>query len=321
MAKAAPAPQPVPALLVPPTPELSPEALKASYGFVGAMADAIPELKGILQQAVSGQWTTDRFIMAVSSSGWYRQNSDAAREWITLQTVDPATAQAKHIRTAGDIWTLAWQNGIQLSDQQAAEAALWKIMNPTAPEDATVVHLARTYFDPNQDWNKLTGKAAGYANQIQQIGRQYGWDDFDNYDQSRGMLGQLMRGEDTLDGVKRKMLDFAKVKYPGLHDQLLAGATVQDLAQPYMSEYSKILEVPATSINWYTDKLVQDALQFRPANGGNSGNNLESNGTMPINEFQKKLRTDPRWRKTDNALDSTSDLIQKIGKDWGYYAE
>ncbi len=301
-----------------PTPAPTPEALKASYGFVGALAGAIPELQQILNTAVAQQWTSDRFIMAVSASNWYRSNADHAREFITQQAVDPATAQANWIRQAGDIWTFAWQQGIQLDDRQAAEAAMWKMMNPTATEDATRVHLARTYFNPQMDWNQLNGTAAQAARQIQEIGRNYGWDDWENYDSSRDWLGKIMRGESDIEGFQRAMLDQAKVKYPGLHDQLLAGATVKDLAQPYMDSYSKILEMPTTAINWMDDKLITEAMQYRPETGGNGGKGVESNGAMPIYQFQQKLREDPRWRKTDNAISSTGSLIDKIGKDWGF---
>lgn len=303
-----------------PTPEPSPEAIKASFGFVGALANAIPELKAVLDQAVREQWTNDRFIMAMSASNWYRTNSDKLREWITLQTVDPATAQSNHIRAAGEAWTFGWQNGIRLSDQQASEAALWRMFNPNSSEEMFRVHLARNYFNPNQDWNQLSGNAAALANQIQEVGRAYGWDDFANYDASRNWLGKLMRGEDTIDGFKRAMLDIAKVKYPGLHDQLLGGMTLKEIAQPYLATYSQILEVPETGINWYEDKLVQEALQYRPY-GGSGGTGVESNGAMPVYQFQQKLRQDPRWKMTNNAIDSTADVLTKIGKDWGFIGE
>lgn len=303
-----------------PTPPPSPEALKASFGFVGALAGAIPELRGILDQAIREQWTSDRFIMAVSASNWYRSNSDHAREFLTLQNVDPATAEANLVRASGDIWTFAWQQGIQLNDGQAREAAMWKIMNPTATEDATRVHLARTYFNPNQNWNNLNGVAAQAARQIQEIGRNYGWDDFENYGASRDWLGKIMRGESDVEGFQRAMIDYAKVKYPGLHDQLLAGASLKDLAQPYVDAYSRTLEMPTTAINWYDDKLVQEALQFR-AQPGNGGKGTESNGTMPIYQFQQKLREDPRWKFTDNAISSTGTLLEKIGKDWGFIGQ
>jgi len=304
-----------------PTPDPSPEAIKAAFGFVGLLAEAIPDLKAILDQAVREQWTNDRFIMAMSASPWYRQNSDKMREWITLQTVDPATAQANHIRAAGEAWTFAWQNGIRLDDGQAAEAALWKMFNPNTSEDMFRNHLARTYFNPYQDWNQLSGNAAGFARQIQEVGRNMGWDDFQNYDDSRQWLGKLMRGEDTIEGFQRAMLDQAKVKYPGLHDQLLSGMTLKEIAQPYLSQYSTILEMPETAINWYEDNLVQKALQYRPANGGSGGTGVESNGAMPIYEFQKVLRQDPRWRRTNNAMDAAAGVIDKIGKDWGFVGE
>jgi peptidoglycan hydrolase-like protein with peptidoglycan-binding domain len=298
------------------TPPADPDTIKASFGFVGAMADAVPELKTLLQQAIQGQWTNDRFIMAVSGSNWYRSNSDKAREWITLQAVDPATATANQQRSAMEVWSFANNSGIQLNDQQANEAALWRMFNPNVDEDVFRSHLAKTYFNPFMDWHQLTGTAAQYARQIQEIGRNYGWDDYENYDQSRQMLGQMMSGEMDVEGFQRRMVDNAKVLYPGLHDQLLSGMTLKQIADPYMAKYSNILEQPQTAINWYDDKLIQNAMQYKPESG--SGKGLESNGAMPMGMFEEKLREDPRWRKTKNAVDSTGALLQQIGKDWGY---
>lgn len=303
-----------------PTPAASPEAIKASFGFVGAMAGAVPELKGLLDQAIQGQWTNDRFIMAVAGSNWYRTNSDKAREWITLQAVDPETARQNLIRLSGETWTFAHSQGIQLDDKQAAEAAMWRMFNPNVSEDMFRVHLARTYFNPHMDWHKLTGQAAEFARQIQEVGREYGWDDWDNYEQSRDMLGQMMRGELDPEGFKRRMVDHAKVMYPGLHDQLLSGMTVKQIADPYMSKYSQILETPQTAINWYDDKLVQKALQYRPETN-NTGKGTESAGVMPMHQFEEQLREDPRWRKTKNAINSTGALLQQIGKDWGFVGQ
>lgn len=301
-----------------PTPAPSPDAIKASYGFVGSLAASIPELSGILNQAIGEQWTSDRFIMAVSASSWYRANADKARELVTLQATDPATYEHRVVRASGEAWTYAHQLGIQLTDTQAREAAMWKLMDPGASDADFQTHLAKTYFNPFMDWHQLTGQAAAYARQIQEIGRQYGWDDFDNYEASREMLGKIMTNEDSIEGFQRRMIDYAKVKYPGLHDQLLSGMTVQQVADPYLDTYAGLLEVPKTSINWYDDRLVQQALQFRPETGGSGGINEQSNGTMPIHEFEKKLRGDPRWRKTDNAKDQVASLVDTIGKDWGF---
>jgi hypothetical protein len=92
--------------------------------------------------------------------------------------------------------------------------------------------------------------------------------------------------------------------------------TLKQIADPYMAKYSNILEQPQTAINWYDDKLIQNAMQYKPESG--SGKGLESNGAMPMGMFEEKLREDPRWRKTKNAVDSTGALLQQIGKDWGY---
>jgi hypothetical protein len=46
------------------------EALSA-YGYVYTMANAIPELKDILNQAIAGAWTPDRLTAEIESSPWW----------------------------------------------------------------------------------------------------------------------------------------------------------------------------------------------------------------------------------------------------------
>lgn len=301
-----------------PTPAPSPDALKASYGFVGSLANSVPELKTILDQAVREQWTSDRFTMAVAGSNWYRTNQNYARELITKQAVDPATAAADRKRTWVETSLVAESMGIRLTPDQLSAVTFMKQTNPSMSEEYLRAHIARNYFDPSQDWSKLTGTAGQLANQVQQIAEQYGWGDANQKSgEARDWLMKLMDGTESVDAFSHRMVEYAKVKYPGLSSQLASGLTVKQLAQPYTQAMSKVLELPESSINWTDDKLISKAMQYRPETGGKSGEGKDVVGTMPIYQFEDTLRKDPRWNKTDNAKDSTAQMLTKIGKDFG----
>ena len=42
------------------------------------------------------------------------------------------------------------------------------------------------------------------------------------------------------------------------------------------------------------------------------------NGEMPIYEFQRKLRKDPRWQYTNNAREEVSSVALKVLRDFGF---
>jgi hypothetical protein len=62
-----------------------------SYGFVGTVASAIPDLRSILQQAIDGEWTPEQFSRTVNDSPWFKANAESVRKLATLQAMDPAT--------------------------------------------------------------------------------------------------------------------------------------------------------------------------------------------------------------------------------------
>lgn len=292
---------------VSPTNPPDPEAIKASYGFVGALAKAVPEIDGILQKAVKEQWTTDRFLMAVADTSWYKNNSDRAREWATKQITDPASANREWLVATDAVNSSAGRWGVSLTMDQAREAALHRMLHGLN-DDQFKDHLFRTYFSGFGDWNKLSGEAAKTAQEIQVTGWQYGWRDFDNYNESRGWLDKIMTGKDTIDGFKTAMMNYAKTRYPALTQQLESGLTVRQIAKPYQERMAELLEIPETEIE-LNNPLLSRALQARKDNGEPTH--------MPTWQFEQLIRQDSRWGKTNNAFETAAETVKQIGKAFG----
>jgi len=106
----------------------------------------------------------------------------------------------------------------------------------------------------------------------------------------------------------------ATTKYSGYADQINKGVTVQQIADPYISTMTNLLELPYDSNNYsqyLNDPLVQKGLAATVNPDGT---------TQPMTnwQFADSVRQDPRWAYTNNARDSVNSMLHQIGKDFGF---
>jgi hypothetical protein len=99
----------------------------------------------------------------------------------------------------------------------------------------------------------------------------------------------------------------AKSKYSAWGSQIDAGLTMKQIASPYIQAYSNILGVDPATIT-LDDKLLNQALQ---------GNDPTKQAAMPLWDFEKAVRQDPRWATSKDAMDSLSNVGLTIAKQWG----
>ena len=106
----------------------------------------------------------------------------------------------------------------------------------------------------------------------------------------------------ALDTVQTKIVNLAKAKFAALSPYLDQGLSVNDVAQQYINEKAKILELNPNQIN-INDNDITQAI---------SGQNLES-----LFDFRKRLRGNPLFQYTEQAREDASsyvnDILQKFG--------
>lgn len=288
----------------------NPANIAARYGFVGAMAKQIPELNGLLSQATREQWTTDRFLMAVANTKWYKTNGSAVREWMTLEATDPQTAKDRKGHITGDLYARANRLGIQLSPAQAEQAFYFVQFSGGMSEDNIDSYLGRTFFNAYSKTFNAQGQAGEFFQTLDEMRHSYGMDDKAAYNWVRDGLNQVMRGETTVDALKHKAINYARSRWSQYAERLEGGETMIDIAKPKVDVYKQLLEQdPASGIN---DPLIMQSLEARGADG------------KPVDEptwaFAQRVRKDQRWGKTVNAKDSMAEFVGKLGKDWGFTA-
>ena len=95
--------------------------------------------------------------------------------------------------------------------------------------------------------------------------------------------------------------------YPAWSEQINAGQTMKQIASPYINAYSNILGIDSASIT-LDDNLLKQGLQ---------GTDPTKPGAMPLWQFEKQVRQDPRWAQSKDAMDSLNATGATILRQWG----
>ena len=104
---------------------------------------------------------------------------------------------------------------------------------------------------------------------------------------------QVIKGDRTADDIKADLRrTYVAGSYPAWADRINAGEDIADIAEPYRNTMANLLEVQDQDIT-LTDNTLRSALQGVGADG--------KPAIVPIYEFEKKVRKDPRWQYTNNA--------------------
>jgi len=290
-------------------PAISTQDAMSAYGFVYTLANSIPDLKKILDDAIQNDWAPDRLTATIQSSPWWNTHADTVRNLVQLQATDPATYD-RNLANARDLILLKGdQLGRGMNQQTVAALALRTLTENASWDDSRVTQLVT---DNSQlrygDTGAHEGTAAQLYDHMTTVAQNYGV----AYSQSwlDGMVSNVQSGRDSLDGWENVMRARAKAAFPQFADQIDAGMTVRDIADPYISTYAQTLEVPETQVT-LKDSYIQKALS-------QAGQDGQTRASMPLWQFQRMLKDDPRYDRTQQAKSDAFTTLNKIGADFGF---
>lgn len=288
------------------TPSLSAAELAEQYGFVSSFLNSNPELKTLFQKAVAGTWSADKFQASLRNTKWWKTHSDHERQYLLQLKADPATAKQVLQQATTHIQQLAAQLGVANTAyvKKQLSAAAYDVVAKGWSDDQLRNFLGQyVYFysgnpkgEGGDDWNQLHSYA--YSQGVTMSGDWYGT-------ASRAVV----RGTSSLQDFKSQIDKIAKAQFPQWQKQIDGGQTVSDLAQPYMQSMAQILELPGGSIN-LLDPTIKKAMSFTDPKTGQKG-------AMPLWQFENTLRSDPRWKGTQNAQDSLMQVGHQVLTDFG----
>lgn len=290
----------------PVVPKLNEQELAEQYGFTSGFLNANPELKKLMKSAVAGGWADAKFMAKLRDTKWFKSHSKTERDYLTRRYTDPASAKQDLSQATVKARQIANALGIRES------GFTMKKINEAA------------YNLVAKGWNEsqlrfFLGQFVFFDGQIQQGEGGEIWDQLNQYSYNMGVkmsedwmsknARSILQGVSTIQDMKNEIARVAKAQFPQWSKQIDGGQTVADLAQPYLSSMSQILELPAGSINLF-DPTVKKAMNYT------NPTNLAKEA-MPLWAYEEELRKDSRWKKTKNAQDSLMQIGHQVLADFG----
>lgn len=293
-----------------PKPHINRKHLARDYGFALAFMNSDPELKHLFNQAVKHTWTAEKFTAKLRDSKWFRHHSVSVRNSIMQETADPATykQRVKQMEaTVRDAWGANFGATLDQGDARSwAETAYrmgWS-------EAQLMDHMTRSI-----NYRKLTrektlgGTAAETKMKLESVGRAYGLNLSNKY--LARQIERITEGRDTYEGAVSRVKDWAKREYAAFAPELDGGATVADIAEPYVQKMADLLELNPESVN-IRSNLIQKALKSQSKDG--------KPAALSLTDFEQLVRNDRRWQYTDNAREETMNVVSGLLRDFGLTA-
>jgi hypothetical protein len=272
----------------------------STYGFIADLARTIPEVRDILNKAISGKWTPDRFTSAVQDSRWWKTHGETVRQRAIQQVTDPASFKTDLNEARRRVQQMMSQTGLKLSAKLqdfAAHSVLSSGWNDVDLHNYLGQNGVFTNSgESEQTRAKLAGLAADYG-----IGTSTAF--------IANATRRVMTGADTVDAWQSRWRKQAESAFPALKAELESGQTIRQIADPYISQYAQTLEVSPTSIDLTSDQLLRRAL----AGKDEKGNPV----AMPLWQFDQALKQDPRYDKTAGAKTEAFTVLHQVGRDLG----
>lgn len=286
-------------------PVLSLDQLRSEYPTVAALIISVPELQDIYNQAVSGTWSTDKFIAAIQNSHWWASTSSTARQAFATMKSDPATWNQNINNLQAQMAATAAQLGVQLTPQQAQQIAIDAITNGYDQNTAVLDQKMAAFLKPASG-NHFGGQAGSYEDQIRQHMMDLGV--FMPEAQLDNQIQQIVAGKQSVQGVEAQLRTQSASMYPAYATQINNGMNLSDIASPYMQRAQQLLEMGPGSVNIQTP-MIKQALQYTQDGQPTA---------MPMYDFEKQVRQDPRWLSTDNAQDAFMSNAHQVLVNFGF---
>lgn len=275
-----------------------------AYGPMAQIVNSVPELQYLIKQAVDGQWTAAHFTAQVSASPWYQSHANSVRNLIMTADADPAEYQQQLANAQNLVRQTAQQLGRTVDINGLAYQFL---ANGWTQQSLTSVIGSQGGIAQGEAGAYL-GNAAALQSHMKQVAASYGVPITNDY--LNTMVGHIQSGLDSLDGFDQVIKQRAKSMFPQYAAQIDGGQTMLQVADPYMAQMAKTLELNQQSIT-LDNPYIQRALSVRDPQSG-------AVTSQSMWQFTQNLKSDPRYDHTTQAKTDAYAALAKVGHDFGF---
>lgn len=278
---------------------LSPAELASDYGYSYAFLKSNPTLSKLFSDTVANNWDKPTFLAKLRDTEWWKQNSQSARDAEVMRTTDPATYAASLEAATVQVQQLAAQLGAPITDKQLQRIASDSIKYNL--DEGGLRNILGKYVTFVK--GTLTGQAGMYEHTMRQYASQMGVSLNDQAIKNQAQL--IARGLATPDEYKAYVQEQATSAYPAYADQIAAGSTVKDIANPYVQIASSELGVSPDSLG-LDNPLIKQALNGVGPDDKPTGMNLA--------DFTDHVRKTPQWNQSQNAQNQALGIGSQVLK-------
>lgn len=289
-----------------PEPRLSSSELAERYGMSYAFFKSEGELMKLLKKATSGQWSADKWQAELRNTKWWKKNSSSVRKAKVLAKSDPATYRATLEAARVAARQAAVKTGAIMSGKRLDELA--KKMIDYDWNEAMVANYLGKYVDFIKK-GTMGGLAGQAAKEIRTLAYDLGTSVTEQSVLNNAQY--LVRGLTSMEKIEASMREDAAGLYPAFAEQIQAGASMQEIAQPYISMLAGELGLVETDISAASPKIK------RALNSTNAEGQSEP---MSLYDFQRVVRQDDRWRQNSATRDMTMSAGRQVLADLGLMA-
>lgn len=284
---------------------------------VGKINEQYPQAMALLSQpgvfqvyadAINNNWSADRITAALQNTQWWKTTPNPERQWLALQSTDPATAQQKIDLVVRQVNDIESQLGVKLDPNGGFYS----------PSFAFLVKAAQEGWDENRIRYELIaatkgqapgGEVAKNAADVKSLAGQYGVPLSDQA--TMDWADKITQGAMTPDAVKGYLIEQAKSLFPALSSALDQGVTVQQYAAPYIQLAQQELNINPSDVNFTDKKWMTPLNQIDPKTG--------QRVSMSLDDWLKTLRSDPKYGydTTDKAKQDATALATQLQTKFG----
>jgi hypothetical protein len=311
------------------------ELVKSKYSNIDSIFLYNDELSALLREAFDSDMENPEFIRRLGLTDWaktgaeeWRNRSAEKREYNDLlkkfeNQLALAATDADKAKIQEKINTLK-TNSTYAKGVAASKAAILRIasglIGTPSPEVldalATEIYDSAIEDDPNLIRDKilarfkytpdavLGGSAGTNLTALKQVAAANGFDLQEVYGSKiNDWVTRMAQGE-SVETFKSLIRDRAAVGLPDKVGNLLRqGLDLEDIYDPYRQIMASVLEIDKGSIK-LTDPTLTNA--------------FGADRELPLYEFKRSLRKDPRWQYTDSAREDVSTAALGILRDFGF---
>lgn len=282
--------------------------------YVAELVKEDPELRDLIQKAVSESWTQQTLDRELKLTDWWKDEKKT-NAWMEAFRQefgdDPGGEWKKKLSTAGDtVRDYAARYGLDLPDDVVERVARRSIYEGWDDRALQVWMAGKVGRDVRGDRYEAGGTVETQARSLRDLANNFGLTYSDDWfvRQANNLMNPDARI--TNEDLINDMVSQAETLFPVFKGRLSGDFTLRDAAGSYLGQMANLLELSDPNEISLNDPLLSKA--FGSAMDGNEPK------LMSLWDFQREVKKDERWQTTNNAYQTYTNIGTGLSRMMGF---